>query len=82
MSGGERLFPAQISPRDQRIMDAWDSGQSIQVIAHRLSIPVARVSAVVFAFAEGNDARTSEQDAMRGSAMLRDAIHRLQGRAA
>lgn len=82
MSGGENFFPAQISPRDQRIMDAWDNGQSIQMIAQRLSIRVARVSAVVFAYAEGNDARTLAQDAKRGSAQLLAAIHRLQGVAA
>lgn len=82
MSGGENFFPAQISPRDQHIMDAWDDGMSIQHIAQSLSLRVELVRGVVFSYAEGNAARINAQLARQGSARLLAAIHRLQGRAA
>lgn len=73
---------AGLAPKERAIMDRWDAGLSMERIAEATDSSIEHVRVVVARFALADGDRKRADAAARGSAMLRDAMLRLQARAA
>lgn len=71
-----------LAPKERAIMDRWDAGLSMERIAEATDSSIEHVRVIVARFAVADSNRKTALAAERGSAMLRDAMLRLQARAA